>query len=109
MKTKPIIRLTSILLITAAILFACKELDLTRQMLINTLEVTDITTESVLIQGEIKDLGEGITDHGFYYHTSPNAQNGEVYSLGSSNATGSFATQLENLTQYQILCKSLWF
>ncbi|MDA3893894.1 MAG: FISUMP domain-containing protein [Salinivirgaceae bacterium] len=97
MKIKPILILTTTFLSTAAIFFACKELDLTRQVAIKTTEVINITTESAIVKGEILDLGEGIIDHGVYYHTEPNAQNGEVLSLGAATGVGEFTTIVEGL------------
>ncbi|MDA3893893.1 MAG: fibrobacter succinogenes major paralogous domain-containing protein [Salinivirgaceae bacterium] len=87
----------SVLMLVTAISFACKKLDLTRQMAIKTIEVSNITTESATVQGEIIDLGEGIIDHGVYYHTEPNAQNGLKVSLNKSTGVGGFTTIVEGL------------
>ncbi|MDA3893895.1 MAG: FISUMP domain-containing protein [Salinivirgaceae bacterium] len=100
MKTKITISITSLLL-SALIFYACKELDLTRQMAIKTIEVTNITTESATVKGEILDLGEGIIDHGVYYHIEPNSQNGQKLAIGNASGSGGFSVLLNNLAYGQ--------
>ena len=86
-----------------AVLFfvACEKPELKRKMLVKTLSAEDVTTESVTVTGEIVDLGENMTDNGFYIHTTRTPQDGLIISLGKPEDRNGFSHQFLNLNYNQ--------
>jgi len=74
----------------------CKKLEKT--MLVSTGEVTNLLTNSADVSGVVVDMGNGATQYGHCYATSPNPTiAGSKTQLGVP-ATGGFTSQLTNLT-----------
>ncbi len=87
-----------LLLLSACLLiiYTCKKLE--KSMLVSTGEVTNIETNSAEASGMIVDQGEGATQHGHCYGTTPNVTiTGTKTQLGSP-PTGGFTSQITNLT-----------
>ena len=67
-------------------------------MLVSTGEVTNLLTNSADVSGVVVDMGNGATQYGHCYATSPNPTiAGSKTQLGVP-ATGGFTSQLTNLT-----------
>jgi uncharacterized protein (TIGR02145 family) len=100
---KPFILLS--LLLCSIVLTTCKKLE--KEMLVSTGEVTGISVNTADATGTVIDLGDGATQHGHCYGTSPN-----VSTTGSNlktqlgvPPTGGFTSQLTGLiagTKYYI-------
>ncbi|MHC1703314.1 MAG: fibrobacter succinogenes major paralogous domain-containing protein [Tenuifilaceae bacterium] len=103
---KPTHRPLLISLLTAAVvIFSCEKLDIQKIMVLKTKSVNDITGTTANVKGEIVDLGEGMTDHGVYYSTSPNAKSGTKLSQGTPTGIGEFTVLMNNLainTKYYV-------
>lgn len=80
------------------IAFACQKIDIQSIMAVKTKTVGEITGTTASVKGEVVDLGEGMTDHGVYYSTSPNAKSGTKASIGSPSGTGEYTVLLSGLT-----------
>ncbi|MFH0843212.1 MAG: fibrobacter succinogenes major paralogous domain-containing protein [Bacteroidota bacterium] len=75
---------------------ACKPKE--ERMMVSTGEVTNIGTNTADAGGQILDLGEGITQHGHYWATTPNVSASDSKTtLGAPAGTGGFTSQLEDL------------
>ncbi|HUX58350.1 MAG TPA: FISUMP domain-containing protein [Bacteroidales bacterium] len=79
----------------AIVTTTCRKLE--KSMLVLTSEVTNILTNSAEASGMVIDLGEGATQHGHCYGTSPGVSTtGSKTQLGTP-PTGGFTSQLTNL------------
>ena len=69
-----------------------------RQMLVQTGAVTNILTTSAYVSGDILDLGEGVSQHGHCWSTSPNTSTDDTKTtLGIPPGTGGFTSELAGL------------
>ncbi len=69
-----------------------------RQMLVKTGTVTNILTTTAYVSGEILDLGEGVSQYGHCWSTSPNTSTDDTKStLGTPPGTGGFTSELTGL------------
>jgi uncharacterized protein (TIGR02145 family) len=86
------------LLIFLPAITGCKKLE--KIMLVSTITVTNVTTNSADVSGRIIDLGNGITAYGFCYGqtTNPTVNDSRIQ-LGLPADTGFFNSQLTNLVQ----------
>jgi len=74
-------------------------------MLVSTGDVTNILTNSAEVSGLVIDLGEGATQHGHCYGTTPNVTISITKTVLGQPPAGSFTSQLENLeagTKYYV-------
>jgi uncharacterized protein (TIGR02145 family) len=102
--------LSALFLATPCGLFVtqCKRFDVTRQIIVKTGEVSDITFNACVATGNLLDLGEsGVNQHGFAWSTSPDPDNvGEqCILLGEKSETGGFegtVTGLAPETEYYL-------
>jgi uncharacterized protein (TIGR02145 family) len=75
---------------------SCKKIE--REPKIVTGAVSDITTTSAKAEGNIIDLGEGITDHGHCWSVTLNPTTSDFKTLlGPITNTGHFTSELQNL------------
>jgi hypothetical protein len=86
---------------------SCKKVDIERIAAVKSGGITNISTSSARVAGEIIDLGEGVVDsYGFVYSTGQNPDiNDSKLSLGQSPSLGSYSGTLGNLspnTSYQV-------
>jgi uncharacterized protein (TIGR02145 family) len=84
------------------LLFACERLEVNRTIKIETQSVTDITTDSASVLGEIIDLGEdGVTEYGHCWstHEIPTISDSSI-NLGDTNSRGAFTSPLVGLMPY---------
>ena len=69
-----------------------------RQILVSTGSITNILTTSAYASGEILDMGEGVSQHGHCWSTSPNTSIDDTKtSLGIPPGTGGFTSELSGL------------
>ncbi|MEE4116788.1 MAG: hypothetical protein V2I37_11500 [Marinilabiliaceae bacterium] len=69
-----------------------------RQMLVKTGSLSNILTTSAYASGEILDLGEGVSQHGHCWSTSPNTSIDDAKStLGVPPGIGGFTSELAGL------------
>lgn len=67
--------------------------------MVSTGSVKNVQTNSATAEGTIVDIGEGVTDHGFVYSTTKDVtMSGTKVALGSKGSTGTFTSELTNLT-----------
>lgn len=86
-----------------ALLYACKKVE--KEMLVTTGSVSNILTTSADVTGSILDLGEGATNFGHCYSTSPNSSISGPKTDYSSPSTGGFTSALSGLipaTKYYV-------
>jgi uncharacterized protein (TIGR02145 family) len=78
----------------------CKKFEVTRQVIIKTERVTEITYTSCRATGTLLDLGErGVSDHGFCWARSPNPADAiDCNSQGAKNDKGQFFSVIEGLS-----------
>jgi uncharacterized protein (TIGR02145 family) len=92
------------ILLCLIILVTCVKLE--KEMLVTTGEVANVLTNTAEASGLIVDLGDGATQHGHCYATTPNVTTtGSKTVLGLPAGTGGFTSQLTNLsagTKYYI-------
>jgi uncharacterized protein (TIGR02145 family) len=74
----------------------CKKVE--KQMLVSTGTVTNILPTSADVSGKILDLGDGATEYGHCYSTSPNSNITVTKTEYSSPAIGGFTSALTGLT-----------
>ncbi len=90
MNRKILLKVSLFSLILIAFTVTCKEIELIREILVNT-DSHSIGTGTVQLTGTIIDVGEGITGYGFYISESSSPQiGGKKISVGSNSTTGSF-------------------
>ena len=78
--------------------------------IVNTYSISDVDDQGATLHGEILDLGDGVTDHGFFYGpTSINpttAASCDILSLGPTDSAGTFSaaatTDLVKGTTYYV-------
>ncbi len=91
-------------IVYAAITFLCIFLIITcikveKKVMVSTGSVSNIEKNSAKAEGTLVDIGEGVTDHGHVYSTSKDVtMSGTKVALGSKGTTGSFTSELNNLT-----------
>jgi uncharacterized protein (TIGR02145 family) len=88
-----------ILLLSISVLFflpACKKVE--KEMLVTTGTVSNLLTTTADITGDILDLGEGATNYGHCYSTSPNPNISGTKTEYSSPSVGGFTSALTGLT-----------
>ncbi len=98
-----LIRKISLLILLYAFIIncSCTKKEDEAKVLING--VTDITTTSVKVAGEILDLGPGITDHGHIWSLIENPTIADSKtSLGPITNTGTFQSTIDGLTSNTI-------
>ncbi len=94
MKSKSLIPL--LLIVSTMIMVSCKKDE--RQMLVQTGTVTNILTTSAYASGDILDLGEGVSQHGHCWSTTPNTTTDDTKTtLGIPPGTGGFTSELSGL------------
>lgn len=70
-----------------------------KKVMVSTGSVSNVAKNSATAEGTIVDIGEGITDHGHVYSTSSDVtMSGTKVALGSKGSTGTFISELSNLT-----------
>jgi uncharacterized protein (TIGR02145 family) len=84
------------LLLCFTLLPACKKVE--KEMLVTTGTVSNILTTIADVSGEILDLGEGATEYGHCYSTSPNTNISGTKTEYSSPVIGGFTSALTGLT-----------
>lgn len=92
--------------ILVAYVSSCKKLDLKRIAIVETGSVSNITSNSAVVEGNIIDLGESPVDYGFCYKSGglPTINDSKV-SGGSNTNTGTYElniTSLQENTNYSI-------
>lgn len=88
-------------------LHSCKKVEIERIAAVKSGSITNISTSSARVSGEIIDLGDGnVNNYGFVYSTVSNPDiNDSKLSLGQSPSLGSYTGTLGNLspnTSYQV-------
>jgi len=69
-----------------------------RQMLVKTGTVTNILTTTAYISGDILDLGEGVSQYGHCWSTTPNASTYDIKTtLGIPTGIGGFTSEMTGL------------
>jgi hypothetical protein len=87
----------SLLLLCFIVFNTCTKLE--KAMLVSTGDVTNIFTNTADAPGLIIDLGDGATQHGHCYATTPNVTiESSKTEIGIPAGTGGFTSQLTNLT-----------
>jgi uncharacterized protein (TIGR02145 family) len=78
----------------------CKKFDISRQIIVKTVDVSDITASSCKVTGALLDMGEsGVTQHGFCWSRSPDpAEAIGSKSQGPASERGSFFDVIEGLS-----------
>ncbi|MBE0637828.1 MAG: hypothetical protein IH598_04860 [Bacteroidales bacterium] len=102
MKTS-LLRILILLVVIAFIVLVaqnCKKVDLDRIALVKTLNVSNVTTNSASVSGEIIDAGEQVKSYGFVVATfqNPTITDQKVVS-GTSAQTGNFSGMVSGLSQ----------
>ncbi len=84
-----VLSLIGVFVAISAYISSCKKIDLKRYAAIKTVQVSDITAFSAIAFGDIIDLGEKVSDHGFCYSFTDNPTiNDMVISGGNPTKTG---------------------
>jgi uncharacterized protein (TIGR02145 family) len=88
-----IIACTLIFIVT---IFSCKKDELVRQAKVQTLSVSEIMAITAKAEGNLIDLGTGITDHGHCWGAEANpVVGGSATSLGAASKTGTYTSNLQ--------------
>jgi uncharacterized protein (TIGR02145 family) len=86
-----------ILLILVLVVFSCKK-EIVREAKVNTTSVSEITGTSVVVTGEIVDLGNGVTEHGHCWSEEPDPEAfGDATKLGAATAIGEYTSTIDGL------------
>jgi len=92
----------SAFLLTAIVLLAgCEKIEPERVFKVTTISVGEVTKNSVLVTGNIKDLGsQPITQHGFCasIESVPTISSAHVVQLGSAASTGDYSSDITGLS-----------
>ena len=96
-----------LLILLSYLVSTCERFEPEREMKLETISVSDITTNSCRLEGNIIDIDyKGIDQHGFCWYKEPNPTISDYYiKLGTRNTTGSFYSNLSGLkagTKYYI-------
>ncbi len=84
-------------LLCLTIVITCIKVE--KVVMVSTGTVKNVQTNTATAEGTIVDIGEGISDHGFVYSTSKDVtMSGTKVALGSKGSTGTFTSELTNLT-----------
>ena len=100
LRSKKILFFSFIICLFLYFISSCKKEEIKKIIKVTTDNVSQITTKSATLNGTIVDIGEGITEHGFYWSTTnnPTIELTTKTQLGSKNSKGSFSSNLTNLT-----------
>jgi uncharacterized protein (TIGR02145 family) len=93
---KKICLILILLLPGSIIVNTCKKVE--KQMLVSTGTVTNILPTTVDVTGKVLDLGDGATEYGHCYSTSPNSNIAGTKTEYTSPAIGGFTSALTGLT-----------
>ncbi len=93
-----VLSLIGVFVAISAYISSCKKIDLKRYAAIKTVQVSDITAFSAIAFGDIIDLGEKVSDHGFCYSFTDNPTiNDMVISGGNPTKTGEYYFTVDGL------------
>lgn len=82
-----------------AVIITCIKVE--KKVMVSTGSITEVQRNSAMAEGTIVDIGDGISDHGHVYGTSSGVTFGGsniTTNNGSKGSTGSYMSQLTNLT-----------
>jgi len=84
-------------LVCLTVIITCIKVE--KVVMVSTGSVKNVQTNSATAEGTIVDIGEGISDHGHVYSTTKDVtMSGTKIALGSKGSTGTFSSELSNLT-----------
>jgi uncharacterized protein (TIGR02145 family)/uncharacterized repeat protein (TIGR02059 family) len=84
-------------------IYSCKKDELLRQAKVQTLSVSEIMAITAKAEGDLIDLGTGITEHGHCWGLSANPVITDFHnSLGAASKTGSYKSALQNLVSAKL-------
>ncbi|MBI5009561.1 MAG: DUF1566 domain-containing protein [Bacteroidia bacterium] len=85
------------LILCFLVLITCIKVE--KVVMVSTGSVKNVQANTAIAEGTIVDIGEGVTDHGFVYSTTKDVtMSGTKVALGSKGNTGTFTSDLTNLT-----------
>jgi hypothetical protein len=102
MKTRLLRSLISLVAIACLAIVAqnCKKVDLERIALVKTLDVSNVTSNSASVSGEIVDAGEQVKSYGFVIATFQNPTvTDQKVEAGTSTKTGNYSGTISGLSQ----------